>query len=255
MAPIQMEKSYDVTVSSTPAEKCSRQARSSSRAWGVFLPISRRGSFFQDAFFSDTHKDFDSSVREVLARWSGDDFQAKDFRREDIMDRYRQLRSRNLKEENQAVTVTSDNTCHKIVLDVHDFVCGDVRVKVLDEEELLVEGHVERKEEGSCPSRHTPSDATSLPRHTDMAAITSVLSTDGILTITAPKMKSETTKENIITQTSTLNNCEKVSQTRTQMASNDESETTQSSLSTDSEHSSSARKETCSCHFWDQRNS
>nr|XP_027233919.1 uncharacterized protein LOC113825302 [Penaeus vannamei] len=196
MAPIQMEKSYDVTVSSTPAEKCSRQERSSSRAWGVFLPISRRGSFFQDAFFSDTHKDFDSSVREVLARWSGDDFQAKDFRREDIMDRYRQLRSRNLKEENQAVTVTSDKTSHK-----------------------------------------------------DMAAITSVLSTDGILTITAPKVKTETTKENIITQTSTLNNCEKVSQTRTQMASNDESETTQSSLSTDSERSSSARKETCSCHF------
>nr|XP_027233920.1 uncharacterized protein LOC113825303 [Penaeus vannamei] len=250
MAPIQMEKSYDVTVSSTPAEKCSRQERSSSRAWGVFLPISRRGSFFQDAFFSDTHKDFDSSVREVLARWSGDDFQAKDFRREDIMDRYRQLRSRNLKEENQAVTVTSDKTSHKIVLDVHDFLEGDVRVKVLDEEELLVEGHVERKEEGSLSvSSHSFRRYFSLPRHTDMAAITSVLSTDGILTITAPKMKTETTKENIITQTSTLNNCEKVSQTRTQMASNDESETTQSSLSTDSERSSSARKETCSCHF------
>ncbi|ROT62289.1 heat shock protein 21 [Penaeus vannamei] len=239
MAPIQMEKSYDVTVSSTPAEKCSRQERSSSRAWGVFLPISRRGSFFQDAFFSDTHKDFDSSVREVLARWSGDDFQAKDFRREDIMDRYRQLRSRNLKEENQAVTVTSDKQ-----------VTRDVRVKVLDEEELLVEGHVERKEEGSLSvSSHSFRRYFSLPRHTDMAAITSVMSTDGILTITAPKMKTETTKENIITQTSTLNNCEKVSQTRTQMASNDESETTQSSLSTDSERSSSARKETCSCHF------
>nr|XP_027233902.1 uncharacterized protein LOC113825285 [Penaeus vannamei] len=250
MAPIQMEKSYDVTVSSTPAEKCSRQERSSSRAWGVFLPISRRGSFFQDAFFSDTHKDFDSSVREVLARWSGDDFQAKDFRREDIMDRYRQLRSRNLKEENQAVTVTSDNTSHKIVLDVHDFLEGDVRVKVLDEEELLVEGHVERKEEGSLSvSSHSFRRYFSLPRHTNVTAITSVMSTDGILTITAPKMKTETTKENIITQTSTLNNCEKVSETRTQMASNDESETTQSSLSTDSEHSSSTRKETCSCHF------
>ncbi|ROT62314.1 heat shock protein 21 [Penaeus vannamei] len=170
---LKMEKSYDVTVSSTPAEKCSRQARSSSRAWGVFLPISRRGSFFQDAFFSDTHKDFDSSVREVLARWSGDDFQAKDFRREDIMDRYRQLRSRNLKEENQAVTVTSDKISHK----------------VLDEEELLVEGHVERKEEGSLSvSSHSFRRYFSLPRHTDMAAITSVLSTDGILTITAPKM-------------------------------------------------------------------
>ncbi|ROT62318.1 heat shock protein 21 [Penaeus vannamei] len=178
MAPIQMEKSYDVTVSSTPAEKCSRKGQ----AAGV------GGSFFQDAFFSDTHKDFDSSVREVLARWSGDDFQAKDFRREDIMDRYRKLRSRNLKEENQAVTVTSNKTSHKIVLDVHDFLEGDVRVKVLDEEELV--GHVERKEEGSLSvSSHSFRRYFSLPRHTDMAAITSVMSTDGILTITAPKME------------------------------------------------------------------
>jgi len=78
------------------------------------------------------------------------------------------------------------------VLDVHDFLEGDVRVKVLDEEELLVEGHVERKEEGSLSvSSHSFRRYFSLPRHTDMAAITSVLSTDGILTITAPKMVSQ----------------------------------------------------------------
>merc|ERR1711915_1098880 len=121
---------------------------------------------------------------EVLARWSGDDFQVKDFSRENIMDRYRELRSRNLKEENQAVTVTSDNTSHKIVIDVNDFVGGDVNVKVLDEEELLVEGHMEKKEEGSSSvSSHSFRRYFTLPRHTDMAAITSVMSTDGILTI------------------------------------------------------------------------
>ncbi|XP_063586822.1 uncharacterized protein LOC134764177 [Penaeus indicus] len=232
MAPIQMEKSY-VKVSSTPAAKCSRQARSSSRSWDVILPISRRGSFFQDSFFSDIHKDFDSSVREVLARWSDEDLKVKDFRRDDIMNRYRQLRSRNLNKGNQAVTVTSDNTNHKIVLDVHDFMCGDVRVKVLDEEELLVEGHVEKKEEGSSSvSSHSFRRYFSLPQHTDMTTITSVMSADGILTVTAPKIKTEMTKENAINHTSASNYHEKVGETRKQ---------------TDSEHLSSTRKESCSC--------
>ncbi|XP_063586536.1 uncharacterized protein LOC134764002 isoform X2 [Penaeus indicus] len=231
MAPIQMEKSY-VKVSSTPAAKCSRQARSSSRSWDVILPIGRRGSFFQDSFFSDIHKDFDSSVREVLARWNDEDLKVKDFRRDDIMDRYRQLRSRNLNEGNQAVTVTSDNESHKIVLDVHDFMCGDVRVKVLDEEELLVEGHVEKKEVGSSSvSSHSFRRYFSLPQHTDMTAITSVMSADGILTVTAPKIKTEMTKENATSQTS-ASNYEKVSETRKQTAS---------------ELLSSTRKESCSC--------
>ncbi|XP_063586537.1 uncharacterized protein LOC134764003 [Penaeus indicus] len=239
MTPIQIEKSYDVKASSTPTAKCSRQARSSSRSWDVFLPISRRGSFFQDSFFSDIHKDFDSSVREVLARWSDEDLKVKDFRRDDIMDRYRQLRSRNLNEGNQAVTVTSDNTSHKIVLDVHDFMCGDVKVKVLDEEELLVEGHVEKKEEGrSSVSSHSFRRYFSLPQHTDMAAITSVMSADGILTVTAPKIKTETIKENAINQTLASNYREKANKTQKHMESQ-----------TDSGRSSSTRKETCSCDF------
>ncbi|XP_047474185.1 uncharacterized protein LOC125028746 [Penaeus chinensis] len=242
MAPIHIKKSY-VKVSSTPAAKCSRQARSSSRSRDVFLPITRRGSFFQDSFFSDIHKDFDSSVREVLARWSDEDLKVKDFRRDDIMDRYRQLRSHNLKEGNQAVTVTSDNTSHKIVLDVHDFMCGDVKVKVLDEEELLVEGHVEKKEEGSSSvSSHSFRRYFSLPQHTDMTAITSVMSADGILTISAPKKKTETTKENAMNQTFASNYREKVSETQKHMESRIESE-----------HSSSTQKETCSCDFGSKR--
>lgn len=77
------------------------------------------------------------------------------------------------------------------MLDVHDFMCGDVKVKVLDEE-LLVEGHVEKKEEGSSSvSSHSFRRYFSLPQHTDMATITSVMSADGILTITAPKIVSQ----------------------------------------------------------------
>ncbi|ROT62327.1 hypothetical protein C7M84_019872 [Penaeus vannamei] len=58
--------------------------------------------------------DFDAAVRDVLNRWSDDDLTLTDRRsHSDIMGRYRQLRSRNRKEENQAITVTSDSSSHK----------------------------------------------------------------------------------------------------------------------------------------------
>lgn len=73
------------------------------------------------------------------------------------------------------------------MLDVQDFMGGDVKVKVVDERELLVEGRVEKKEEGSLSlSSYSFRRRFTLPQHTDMTAITSVMSSDGILTITAP---------------------------------------------------------------------
>ncbi|ROT71458.1 heat shock protein 21 [Penaeus vannamei] len=88
------------------------------RFWDEFLPITRRGSFFQDSFFSDMHTKFDAAIRKVLNRWSSNELEWTDtwddvgFHYKDILERYRELRSRHL-EENLAVTVTSDKTGHK----------------------------------------------------------------------------------------------------------------------------------------------
>lgn len=112
MAPIQ--KCYDVKISA-PGVSCRRCGGSSKRSWDTFLPIARRGSFFQDSFFANIQHDFDAAVRDVLNRWSDDDLTLTDRRsHSDIMGRYRQLRSRNRKEENQAITVTSDSSSHKV---------------------------------------------------------------------------------------------------------------------------------------------
>ncbi|XP_047474767.1 uncharacterized protein LOC125029067 isoform X1 [Penaeus chinensis] len=167
------------------------------RPWDMFLPITLRGSFFQDSFFSNLHQHFDATVRDILNRWCDSDLKLTDpwddvnARHTDILDRYRQLRSRNLKEENQAVAVTSDDTSRKVVMDVHDFMGGDVKVKVVDEKDLVVEGSVEKKEGGSSVSSHSFRRRFSLPRLTDLSAIDSVMSSDGILTITTPKIESE----------------------------------------------------------------
>lgn len=86
-------------------------------SWDTFLPITRRGNFFHDSFFSDIHQDFNSAIREVLERWNDTDLKLRDrWDGTDYLDRYRQLRSRDLKEENQAVTVTSGNSSYKVRL-------------------------------------------------------------------------------------------------------------------------------------------
>lgn len=76
-------------------------------------------------------------------------------------------------------------------MDVHDFMGGDVKVKVVGEKDLVVEGSVEKKEGGSSVASHSFRRRFSLPRLTDLSAIDSVMSSDGILTITSPKIVSD----------------------------------------------------------------
>nr|XP_027233909.1 uncharacterized protein LOC113825291 [Penaeus vannamei] len=160
------------------------------------LAIARRGSFLQDSFFSDIRRDFDASVREILKKCDDSDLTLTgDVSHSDILSRYRQLRSRNMREENQAFCVSSDSASQGqsplcIVLDVHDFMRGDVKVKVVDEE-LVVEGRAEEEEGGSSVSTRSFSRRFALPHSTDMTRITSVMSSDGILTITALKTAGE----------------------------------------------------------------
>lgn len=67
-------------------------------------------------------------------------------------------------------------------MDVHDFMSGDVQAKVVDEKELVIEGLVVKKEEGtSSETSYSFRRRFSLPQFTK---ITSVMSLDGILTVT-----------------------------------------------------------------------
>ena len=87
--------------------------------WDCDLPISRKGRFFDDSFFESSRFDFDKKVNEILGRW-GDEGRRdrwdddEDFRPSSNFNRYRNLRAQDLKDENQAMTVTSDDTAHKV---------------------------------------------------------------------------------------------------------------------------------------------
>nr|XP_045595160.1 uncharacterized protein LOC123756146 [Procambarus clarkii] len=195
MASIHKQSSHTTKkFSSTSSNDDSSRHRSSADdLWDFYLPVSRKGRFFQDSSFGQARDEFDSAIKDVLNKWGEPDllkdaWDDSDLRHSDILSRYRKLRSHNLKEDSQAVKITSDNNCHKIVMDVHDFMDGEVKVKVVGERQLVVEGHMDAtKARDFAPSSHTFTRRFSLPGATNMDAITSVMSLDGILTITAPQ--------------------------------------------------------------------
>ncbi|XP_071532717.1 uncharacterized protein [Panulirus ornatus] len=147
------------------------------------LPIPKRGLFFSDPFFKDSWQDFRDAVRDILSSRSVLSSSTDDLAC------YRSLRSNDTSEKTQAVKSSEDDFSHKFVIDVHDFTNGgEITVKLKEERELVVEGHL--KENGLVSpkqfSRHFL-----LPLDVCTEAVTAVMSEDGVLTVTAPKKTSE----------------------------------------------------------------
>ncbi|XP_045606872.2 mucin-22 isoform X1 [Procambarus clarkii] len=145
------------------------------------LPITKKGPFFDDSFFEDSRQPFQKAVRQVLEKTNETSSQTDD------LTTYRNLRQRDLKEENQAVTVNEDQKTHKIIVDVQDFINGgEVTVKTVEEREVVIEGHIE-KQEGNRRSSKSFCKRFVLSEDIDVESLTCVVSADGVLTITAPR--------------------------------------------------------------------
>lgn len=75
----------------------------------------------------------------------------------------------------------------QFVLDVHDFIeGGNISVNVVDEMELVVEGQVDREAGDSKSSNHFLRRFV-LPKDVELESVSSVMSSDGVLTVIAPK--------------------------------------------------------------------
>ncbi|XP_050702185.1 serine-rich adhesin for platelets-like isoform X16 [Eriocheir sinensis] len=148
----------------------------------LLLPISHGGLFFQDSFFAQAHQEFEEAMKKVLQS-------AGEFPKADVMTSYRNLRERHLTDENQAMSRSEDSQQHKVVMDVRDFMAGDVKVKVVDEDEVVVEGSVEQRSGGSVSKKSFRRSFT-FPGLVKAADITSTMSSDGVLTVTVPKKQS-----------------------------------------------------------------
>ncbi|XP_063586986.1 protein lethal(2)essential for life-like [Penaeus indicus] len=142
------------------------------------LPIAEKGLFFHDSFFEDIRKHFETAIDQILDTWG----EGKSV--SDLMSSYRRVRERNLQQENQVMAFSEDDQNHKVVLDVHDFKSGDVKVRV-EENQVVVEGRVEKEEDESMKSFYR---RFNFPGKVNMEAVASAMSSDGVLTITAPKI-------------------------------------------------------------------
>ncbi|XP_050702171.1 serine-rich adhesin for platelets-like isoform X2 [Eriocheir sinensis] len=160
----------------------------------LLLPISHGGLFFQDSFFAQAHQEFEEAMKKVLQS-------AGEFPKADVMTSYRNLRERHLTDENQAVSRSEDSQQHKVVMDVRDFTAGDVKVKVVDEDEVVVEGSVEQRSGGSVSKKSFRRSFT-FPGLVKAADITSTMSSDGVLTVTVPKKEHVAQITNITVQES-----------------------------------------------------
>ncbi|XP_066965169.1 serine-rich adhesin for platelets-like [Macrobrachium rosenbergii] len=160
------------------------------RKTDILLPISEKGSFFHDSFFENARQDFEKSVKEVLNNFGMLEKHGKSTSVSHDMTSYRNLREKDMREENQAISVTEDHQSHKVVMDVQDFNKDDLKIKVVDENELVVEGKVERKE-GESVSTKTFCRKFVFPGLVNSEAVSSSMSSDGVLIITIPKKQQE----------------------------------------------------------------
>ncbi|XP_047474450.1 protein lethal(2)essential for life-like isoform X3 [Penaeus chinensis] len=98
---------------------------------------------------------------------------------------FRSFEERN-SQENHRPTFSEDNQCYKIVVDVEAFMESGVRFDVVNENELIIESCAENGE-GNSVSRKGLYRRFRFPSLVSVDTVRSVLSCDGILTITVAK--------------------------------------------------------------------
>ncbi|KAA0194385.1 hypothetical protein HAZT_HAZT001319 [Hyalella azteca] len=144
------------------------------------IPITPRGSFFKDSFFDTSRSHFERAVDSVFRRL------ASPPGIQDPLNWYTQQRSSLLQDDCRAAVVTSEGNAYKIVLDVKNFEEGTVNIRAVGDSELLVEASVD-KTTGTSTTKRRYRQRFVTPGPVVSEAVTSALSEDGVLTITAPK--------------------------------------------------------------------
>ncbi|XP_029161017.1 protein lethal(2)essential for life-like isoform X6 [Nylanderia fulva] len=83
-------------------------------------------------------------------------------------------------------TIQLDNDTFQVILDVQQFSPDEISVKTVDNHVIVEAKHEEKQDEHGYISRHFIRRYVLPPSH-DLVNVTSTLSSDGVLTVTAPK--------------------------------------------------------------------
>ncbi|XP_027224557.2 uncharacterized protein [Penaeus vannamei] len=138
---------------------------------GFQLPITRRGRFLEDDFFSGFQNNYKRAVDDVLDRWGS---------RKTLADRlasYRRLREKDASDDTKAATISETDDAYMIVLDMSDFASGEITVQTSGFFAVV---------DGKAPPR-VFNRRFPLPKTVVIDRVVADLSDDNILKITAPK--------------------------------------------------------------------
>lgn len=106
--------------------------------------------------------------------------------RSNVRNYFRPWRSPVIARQDSGSTITQDNDKFQVILDVQQFAPQELTVKT-NNNSIIVEGkHEEKQDEHGFISRHFIRRYV-LPQEHDINDVVSSLSSDGILTVTAPK--------------------------------------------------------------------
>ena len=98
-----VQKKVSTVTQQTDSSTCSSPTDKS-------LTIIKKGDFFSDSFFEDARKPFQDAIRNVLQKSNVTTTQTNEIQS------YRDLRQRELKDENQAAITSDDQSQHKVSL-------------------------------------------------------------------------------------------------------------------------------------------
>ena len=92
--------------------------------------------------------------------------------------------------DNGVSRVECDEDNYRILVDVHQFSPEDLVIKTVDDAVIVEASHEEKTVDGRSYSNKSFSQSFNLPRGLNPERVTSALSKEGVLTITAPLNKS-----------------------------------------------------------------
>jgi len=178
------------------------------------VTVEKRGGFHDDSFFKDSWDNYEQAMKDVVCKYDPSKRNQSSVTRTTTTTKttqnqqqqpkqdnskavtaldntYRQIRTSNItKDESQAVSCVEEDTQYKMVVDAKDYKPDEINVKVTDDNVIIVEGKIEKKE-GNKTSSQSFTRRFMLPGSiVDFTKISSALSKDGILKIIAPKKPS-----------------------------------------------------------------
>lgn len=139
------------------------------------LPISDGGPFYKDPYFEGYRIQFEHCVKEINKKFN------ISSRSGDLVGAYYNFRDDQLMSTNQAMSHITDQHKHMIVVDVRDFVPGNIIVKSYHNM-IQIEGDVVWKKSPKTFHRQFI-----IPGYYEISSVVAVLSSDGVLTIIVPR--------------------------------------------------------------------